>query len=271
MQRNIEWRTIWKACVDASQKTILKDDKEINLYFPELYKEYGDDKMITLEKAITLECLGKDKEAQELYIQSADEEKGLPVSHWRNRAKYFTERHSVKVAEYDDYYCSQWDTFYNMHTYSYLHPHIRYLAISSVSRINNEPEMAVVIFRTCLEICLELYWDVMIDENDYFLGKKIDSIFKGKVENKIYAAIQLIVDEGNLAAHPFKKIKFKKGQNQEKKNAPNKADRTKEKPFEYKNKDIMSILRAFDLVMNFCNEKASHNGISILNKDLELI
>ena len=271
METGAEWREIWKKCVDASQKTILSPGNDENKFFSELYAEYGDDRMIAFEKAITLECLGKNDEAQKLYIQSADEKKGLVVSHWRKRAKYLSERRSIKVADYQDYYCVQWDTFYNIHTYSFLHPHIRYLAISSVSRVNNEPEMAVVIFRTCLEICLELYWDASLDGKDNTLGPKVETLFKGKVENKIYAALKLIVEEGNLAAHPFKKIKYEKGNTQVKKLQPKKNDRTKEKPFEYKNKDISCILKAFDIVMKFCNDKASTVRKNLLLSDLNLI
>jgi len=271
MKVGAEWREIWKECVDASQKTILSQSDDKNKFFSELYAEYGDDRMIAFEKAITLECLGKNDEAQKLYIQSADEKEGLVVSHWRKRAKYLSERHSIKVADYQDYYCVQWDIFYNIHTYSFLHPHIRYLAISSVSRVNNEPEMAVVIFRTCLEICLELYWDASLDGKDNTLGPKVESLFKGKVENKTYTALRTIVEEGNLAAHPFKPMKYEKGDTQVKKNQPKKNDRTKEKPFEYKNKDISQILKAFDIVMKFCNDKASKVRVNLLYSDLNLL
>ena len=268
---DIEWRYIWKECVDAGQKSILLKDDKLEQFFPQLYKDYGDDKMITFEKAITLECLGKLEEPNKLYKQSCNEEGGLPVEHWRKRARYYSERNTANLINYTDYFQKQWNVYYNMHTYFFLHPHIRYLAISSVSRVNNEPEMAVVIFRTCLEICLELYWSLSIGKNDYFLGEKINTVFTGKVDNKIEKAMNLILDEGNLAAHPFKKIKFEKGQNQESKNRPPKTNRTKEKPFKYENKDISKILDAFDTVMKFCNSQAEKKGKSILCRDLEII
>lgn len=270
-KQDIEWRYIWKECVDAGQKSILLDDKDLQKFFPKLYEEYGDDKMITFEKAITLECLGKNEEANILYKQSCDEKKGLSVEHWRKRARYYSERNTANLSNYTDYFQKQWNVYFNMHTYSFLHPHIRYLAISSVSRVNNEPEMAVVIFRTCLEICLELYWSLSIGKNDYFLGEKVNTVFSGKVDNKLEKAMNLILDEGNLAAHPFKKIRFEKGQNQESKNKPPKTNRTNEKPFKYENMDISKILDAFDMVMRFCNLQAQKNGKSILCRDLEIL
>ena len=266
-----EWRYVWKECVNASQKTLLAKDINLNKYFPELFKEYGDDKMISFEKGITYECLGNLEKAKELYKASADDSIGLPVSHWRKRAQYYLDRNTQNIINYDDYFCTQWDTFYNLHSYIYLHPHIRHLAISSVSRVNNEPEMAVVIFRTCLEICLELYWSLSIDKNDHFLGQKIESIFAGKVDNKLEKNLNIILEEGNLAAHPFKNVKSHKGDSQAKKDKPPKTSRTKEKPFEYENKDIARILKAFDHVMQYCNIQAEKNGKSILYKDLEII
>ena len=273
MENDIEWRFIWKACIDASQKTLLMD-KNISRFFPELDKLYGDDKMITFEKAITLECLDKKSDAQKLYEESAEKETGLPVSHWRTRAKYYSERHSLKKTEYKESFCIQWDTFYNMHTYINLHPHIRYLAISSVSRVNNEPEMAVVIFRTCFEICLELYWDLSINSKgkkntkDLYLGKKVDFLFKDKIDKSLYEDMLLIVDEGNLAAHPFK---LKEGESLDPKYRQPKRERVKEKPFKYENEDISKILRAFDSVMKYCDSKATQSGKNILFKDLGLI
>ena len=268
---DIEWRYIWKECVDAGQKSILLKDSKLENFFPQLYKDYGDDKMITFEKAITLECLGQLEAAKELYKQSSDEKDGLPVEHWKKRARYFFERNTPKLINYTEYFQKQWNVYYNMHTYSFLHPHIRYLAISSVSRVNNEPEMAVVIFRTCLDICVELYWSLSYEKKNYHLGDKVKEIFFGKVDNKIEEALKLIIEEGNLAAHPFKKTKFEKGQNQEKRNKPPKTNRTKEKPFKYNNKDISNILDAFDIVMKHCNSQAEKIGKSILCKDLEIL
>ena len=131
--------------------------------------------------------------------------------------------------------------------------------------------MAVVIFRTCLEICLELYWSLSIDKNDRFLGQKIETIFSGKVDNKLEKDLNTILEEGNLAAHPFKDVKNQKGESQAKRDKPPKTSRTKEKPFEYENKDIAKILKAFDHVMQYCNVQAEKNGKGILYKDLDII
>ena len=95
-EEQIEWRYVWKECVDAGQKSLLLDDEKLERFFPVLINLYGDDKMILFEKAITLECLGNKTEAEKLYKQSADESTGLPVGHWRKRAQYYLDRNSCK-------------------------------------------------------------------------------------------------------------------------------------------------------------------------------
>lgn len=253
MSKDIDWRYVWKESVIAGQKSILENDIELTEYFPALYEKYGDDRMIPFEQAITYECLGNFDKAKELYKQSADENLGLPVKHWRKRAKYLYDRLEGNVSEYNDDYRKQWDTFKDIHTLKYLHPHIRYLAISSVSRINNEPEMAIVIFRTCLEISLELYWKEHTDSSKT-LGHTINKLFDKEDKEENYNAMKKILYEGNLAAHPFKDLGF-----QELK------ERTKEKPFYYRPKEIIYILDAFKTVMKYCDKKAKRSGREILS------
>ncbi len=134
--------------------------------------------MLLFEKAIALECIGKKNEAKEFYEKASDEKNGLPVAHWRKRAKYFSNRLERGGFLSDDLnfnqniFNVQWDLYFNIHSYSNLDDYVRYLAISSVSRIGSEPAMAIVIFRTCLEIGLWTYFEKEVNQiNDIYKKK----------------------------------------------------------------------------------------------------
>ena len=152
----------------------------------------------------------------------------------------------------DDLYKIQWNTYYNIHSYSYLHEYLCYLAISSVSRIHSEPAMAIVIFRTCLEIGLWSYYSESVNSiNDEWKKEdkrrknrdiSLDDLLKEMLNRKIiksteYDFFDHIRFEGNLAAHP-KIIK------------PN------EKPFHYSDEDLADILIWFNKCMEILNARA---------------
>lgn len=164
-----EWKNIWKESIAASRLTVIKDPK-CKIFFKDLKDKYPDDKMVLFEQAISLDCLQKYNEAFELYEQVSSEQNGLPVKHWREIASFLMERCREKKAkcprpetlqeilalgfrlnDRDLVYCYQWNSFYFLHSFINLPPHIRYLAISSTTRIDSEPEMSVIIFRACME------------------------------------------------------------------------------------------------------------------------
>lgn len=257
-EEQIEWRDAWKKLIDASREMILNGKKDDTSPFDKL-TSLQDDKMLLFEKAIAFECLGNKDRAIELYKAAADENNGLPVAHWRKRAKYFYDRleegvvWSSDLNTNQDVFNVQWDLYFNLHYYANLDDYIRYLAISSVSRIGSEPAMAIVIFRTCLEIGLWTYFEKeanAINEDykrkhykkntesrdmglNYLLDHMNDkpyNLFKPS-EFKI---INIVRTEGNKAVHP--------------------GTIKKTKPFVYQPDDLKYIMDYFNQMMRFFNE-----------------
>ncbi len=254
MEKEPVWRDIWQEIIEASKK----DLEAQNNHLPELQKiteKYPDDKMILFEKGITYEALNDGTNAQKYYKEAASEESGLPVKHWRERAKYFLERiennggrctliaDPCQLNTNNDLFPIQWDTYYNAHYYANLTNYIRYLAISSLSRINSEPSMAIVVFRTCLEIGLWTYFKKDADElnqayklktkRQYYdipLNNLLDELNnKKKFKKGEYNAFHEIRKFGNEAAHEFKK---------------------------YKDSELIKILDNFNKTLFFLNEHA---------------
>ena len=268
-EEQIEWRDAWKKLIDASREMILNGKKNDTTPFDEL-TALQDDKMLLFEKAIAFECLGNAEKAKELYKKAADEKEGLPVAHWRKRAKYFFDRidkngnvcidnlsiNSLNTNQKVENI--QWDLYYNIHFYSHLDDYIRYLAISSVSRVYSEPAMAIVIFRTCLEISLWTYFekdaeeinaiyqrehnkddDYEISINDLLKGLKKRNLFPKKEEDEYYR----LKKYGDEAAHPGK-IKD-------------------EPPFKYSDGQLIDVLECFNKVMFYLDGHAKKKYLSI--------
>ncbi|MGN0740429.1 MAG: hypothetical protein ACI4LX_09700 [Treponema sp.] len=249
----IEWRDAWKKLISTSRKAVLTN----NIYCFDELTTLQDDKMLLFEKAIALECMNKKEEAKDLYAKASDEINGLPVQHWRKRAKYFLDRLSRGGFMTTDLnivlplFNIQWDVYFNIHYYANLDDYTRYLAISSVSRIASEPAMAIVIFRTCLEIGLWTYfrkyvdpinedykrknypntWDIGL--NDLLTEMHDKKLFKSS-EYKAYDKIRRF---GNEAAHP---------------GTLNESS----KPFHYKDEDLKEILDYFNQTLRYLNNHA---------------
>ena len=186
--------------------------------------------MVDFEEGITFECLGLYDKAIQLYENLSNKEIGLPVEHWRKRAEFFLGRakqknngriysdmfsdnfSTVDRRTKDALYEIQWTAFYELHSFVYLPNHIRYLAISSMSRIDSEPAMAIVIFRTCLEGLLKILYPNEYEENEKDkknLGNLISILFDSGIlftkKNK-KADIKndkcfIVKERGNFAAH----------------------------------------------------------------------
>ena len=183
-----EWRDICKTSIETCQNTIkdkvkdgdlfkkLRNKKEVDEYFQE-NQPYKDDKMVDFEEGIACECLEQYDKAIDIYTKVSDENNGLPVKHWRKRAKFFLERTTqkkqgrvfsdnlVENLNLTDLFNVQWNTYYYLHSFVHLPNHIRYLAISSISRIDSEPQMAIVIFRTCMEEILAILYPDAYEKN----------------------------------------------------------------------------------------------------------
>ena len=261
-EEKIEWRDAWKKLIDASGETIRNGKPENTEPFDNL-KDLQDDKMLFFEKAIAYECLGNKEKAIEFYALASDDKNGLPVEHWRKRAKYFLTRlkkegctcvdeltlNSLNIEQ--EVESVQWDLYYNIHFYAYLDDYIRYLAISSVSRVYSEPAMAIVIFRTCLEIALWTYFEKEAEAiNNYYITKNekksdyevsLQYLLCGFEIKKVLPKHE--IDEffilkkfGDDAAHPGKI--------------------NDEPPFKYSDAQLIPIFESFNKTMCYLNEHA---------------
>ena len=261
-EEKIEWRDAWKQLIDASRAMIQAGNKNDTTPFDKL-KTLQDDKMLLFEKAIAYECLGNKEDARILYEEASNEKTGLPVEHWRKRAKFFLDRLSrggfmgPDLPLNQDLFTIQWNVYFNIHYYSSLDNYIRYLAISSVSRVGSEPAMAIVIFRTCLEIGLWTYFKEKVEELNADYKRKVYpknwdiglddlltemnnlKIFKSN-EHTAYDKIRLY---GNEAAHPG-------------------ILNEKIKPFHYNDDELIKVLDYFNQTMQFLNERAKKNSIA---------
>lgn len=261
-KEKIEWRDAWKLLIDASGETIRNGKPDNTEPFDNL-TDLQDDKMLLFEKAIAYECLGNANKAKEFYALASDKKEGLPVEHWRKRAKYFLNRLEVNGNECVENLSInslntnqtvenvQWDLYYNIHSYTYLDDYIRYLAISSVSRVYSEPAMAIVIFRTCLEIALWTYFEKDAEEinNSFVLQYKKDPDFEISLKSLINGL--------------YKRKLFPKKENDEfyqlKKYGDNAAHPGKiknEPPFKYKDEQLIKIFESFNKTMYYLNEHA---------------
>lgn len=263
-EEQIEWRDAWKKLIDASREMILNGKKDDTTPFDEL-TALQDDKMLLFEKAIAFECLGNAEKAKELYKKASDEKEGLPVAHWRKRAKYFYDRlekgivWSSDLNTNQDVFNVQWDLYFNLHYYTNLDDYIRYLAISSISRIGSEPAMAIVIFRTCLEIglwtCFEKEANAINDEHkrkDYKKDEKPRDIGLNKLLDRMnekpyklfksseYKIFNIVRTEGNKAIHP--------------------GTVKNTKPFIYQSDDLIYVMDYFNQVMRFLNENTKRRS-----------
>ena len=232
-----EWRDIWKISIETCRDTIIQKDKEGDLFkklrnkkeIDEFFQEsqpYKDDKMVDFEEGIACECLGQYDKAIKIYEYVSSEENGLPVKHWRKRAEFFLERakqkkqgrafsdNLIENLNMTDLFNVQWNIFYYLHSFIYLPNHIRYLAISSISRIDSESQMSIVIFRTCMESVLSiLYPDVYRKnkQNHSDLDTFINTLYKKEtlfINNANKQQLELeyelskeIRQRGNAAAH----------------------------------------------------------------------
>ncbi len=209
-----EWKNIWRESIEASRRTIIEDPKCKN-FFKELCKKYPKDKMVLFEKAISLDWLKNYSDAIELYEKVSSENDGLPVEHWRDIASFLLERCKEKkekrplpneLKEFlaigfngnrDLIYCYQWNAFYLLHNFTKLPAHVRYLAISSITRIDSEPEMSVIIFRSCME---ESFKKLHPERKDTISW--LDEFVKSSILPKEYIGLSnMLRKNGNKAIH----------------------------------------------------------------------
>ena len=230
-----EWRNIWKKSIQTCQKAVMS--RKVEEEFSNLRstveadntKPYENDRMVDFEEGIAYECIGEIDKAIDIYTKVSSSD-GLPVKHWRKRAEFFLNRAKAKKdgKRYADIFKDnfvredftlestlekiQWEAFYELHALTLIPSHIKYLAISSMSRIDSEPEMAIVIFRTCLEDIIRVLYPAGYEENEnnrktlgpllYNLFNNNDQFFtKGNNTDFKKDVCKIIKDRGDDAAH----------------------------------------------------------------------
>lgn len=212
------WRKIWQDSIKVGKDTLLKNDQKGKL-FDELKQKYPDDAMVIFEEAIAFDCMKNYKKAIELYHEACER---LPVEHWKNNAKFLLQNAEIKSTKQniqkpiveDIYNISDEEVisyklsaYFYLHSYSYLPHNIRYLAISSMSRIDTESAMAIAIFRTCLEVSLKIVFE---DEYHFDREDKLSFIIKklsddSKIDDMKTLFLK-INDKGNEAIHDAKEF-----------------------------------------------------------------
>jgi hypothetical protein len=207
------WRKIWQDSIKVGKETLLKNDQKGKL-FDKLKQTYPDDAMVIFEEAIAFDCMKIYPKAIQLYQDACD---NLPVEHWKNNAKFLLKRaeikntkqiipkatleeiHNISEEEIINY---KLPAYFYLHSYYHLPHNIRYLAISSMSRIDTESAMAIAIFRTCLEVSLKMIFE---DEYHFDREDKLSYIIKRlSDDNKIDDMKKLFLkinDKGNDAIH----------------------------------------------------------------------
>lgn len=210
------WRKIWQDSIEVGKEALLKNDQKGKL-FEELKQKYPDDAMVIFEEAIAFDCMKIYPKAITLYQEAC---KNLPVAHWKDNANFLLKRAEIKSTNQkipkttleeihniteDEIINYKMPAYFYLHSYYYLPHNIRYLAISSMSRIDTESAMAIAIFRTCLEVSLK-----MLFENKYHFDRddKLSYIIKKlSEENEIDDMKNLffeINEKGNDAIHDAK-------------------------------------------------------------------
>ena len=234
------WRKIWQDSIEVGKEALLKNDQKGKL-FDELKQKYPDDAMVIFEEAIAFDCMKIYPKAITLYQEAYEK---LPVEHWKNNANFLLIRAKIKStnqkipkAKIDEIHNITEDeiinykmtAFFYLHSYYHLPHNIRYLAISSMSRIDTESAMAIAIFRTCLEVSLR-----MLFEKDYHFDRedKLSFIIKKlSDDNKIDDKKNLFFDinnNGNDAIHDAK---------------------------DFSTDEIAEVIIKFDIAMEYLNKK----------------
>ena len=259
-----EWRDIWKTSIETCQNTIinknkdgdlfkkLRNKKEVDEYFQE-NEPYRDDRMVDFEEGIACECLGLYDKSINIYTKVSDEKEGLPVKHWRKRANFFLERaiqkkqgrvfsdNLIENLNLTDLFNVQWNTFYYLHSFVYLPNHIRYLAISSISRIDSEPQMAIVIFRTCMEEILRILHQDVYNQNK-------------KAHYDLDSFINNLKDKGNLFQKNPDKKQLESEYELSKEIRVRGNDAAHGNPVNYNDSYLIDTLKYFLQIMDFSNK-----------------
>lgn len=205
------WRDIWRQCVTANR--IMAEDEEDGLIaFHRLFQTYGDDGMIHYAKGEAWEYRRNKAKAVEEYNKAQEL---FPVPHWKNVASDTIRRvQADKCAEAffdsNDFEELLWLVFQKVYEFVHLEDFMRYVALSALSRATSEWPLALVDFRTVLELGLKQIFPEIVDiVNEQPHGYTLFGVLKElqnqrEVPRDTLDTMHQIRMAGNIAAHDAK-------------------------------------------------------------------
>lgn len=226
------FREIWKKSIYYNQQMVLKEDQKGNTVFKDLINEFPDDGMVYFERGIAFETMGKYGLAKLDYEKAKEL---FPVPHWKKNADFYIERTTLKKSNFNyvinktDFNKYKLDILFTLHTYVFIPNKLRYLAISSVSRIDSEPEMAIIVFRTCIESALKEFENTPNNNT----SNHLETLITNLIPRELFQDFDNIRRQGNNAVHSNSET--------------------------YSDSDLIDILTNFINCMSFINDKFKQN------------
>jgi hypothetical protein len=202
------WRDVWRDCVTANGK-MAQSEEEGLIEFHKLMAEYGEDGMIHYSLGEAWEYRKNMQKAIKEYSIA----KGLfPVDHWKNVAEESIERISKSKTpeqfyDKDDFEQLLWFGFQKVYEFVNLEDFVRYISLSAFSRASSEWPLALVDFRTVVELEIKRNFPEVIEKvkfsyPDYSLFNVIKELRKNRlIETSVLGAMDQIREAGNIAAH----------------------------------------------------------------------
>ena len=202
------WRDIWRHCITANR--IMAEDEEKGLIaFQCLFQTYGDDGMLHYAKGEAWEYRRNKAKALEEYSKAQEL---FPAPQWKQTAADTIRRvQAGKRAEaffdHDDFEKLLWLAFQKVYEFVHLGDFMRYISLSALSRASSEWSLALVDFRTVLELGLKYMFPKIVEiakqqPHGYTLCGVLKELQNQReVPRCILDAMHQIRKAGNIAAH----------------------------------------------------------------------
>lgn len=198
-----DWRDIWKEAIRVNSSVARSGDVS---EYDRLYKKYGDDGMIHYTAAASYELLGKQTEARAEYEKARD---CFPAPHWKDAAKRNIQRLDQKQSPEQFFNQTNfkdvlWYGFQKMYEFVNLKPFNRYVALSALARGSSEWKLALVDFRTVMELEIKHRYSKIIEytSQGYSLFSILEELrSKNCIPSGIIDTLHAIRKAGNIAAH----------------------------------------------------------------------
>ena len=205
------WRDIWRESVRANRIMAL-DEVAGQEEFAYLFKENGDDGMLHFAVAEAWEYRGNYQGAVEEYSKAV---KLFPAPHWKEVARKNIDRiqKQMPADEYfnkNDFELMSWLAFHKVYGYVHLSDFVRYISLSALSRANSEWPLALIDFRTVLEILIKTTFPevekYLEEENGEFnLKESIDELKRNPdlplFDSNLCSCMHQIRRGGNTGTH----------------------------------------------------------------------